>query len=301
MLYNPQLETFICVAEAGSFSKAAEKLFISPPAVIKQINLLENNLNLKLFERTHRGLTITDGGKSLYRDAKYLISYSKDSLERARRAMNERDEEIRVGISPMTPPEIFVKLWPRIQKAYPAMKLKLVTFENTPENAREILANMGQNIDVVVGIFDEAMVKYRDCAGTEISREPFCVCVPLSHPLAQKEILRPSDLFGERLMVLRKDYSSSMDAIRKDLSEHYPEIRIVDFDFYNVETFNRCENNQELLLGFQSWASVHPLLKIIPVDWTHAMPYGILHAKSPSPKVRKLIRAIEKLRVVGSR
>ena len=296
MLYNPQLETFICVAEAGSFSKAAEKLFISPPAVIKQINLLENSLDLKLFERTHRGLTITDGGKSLYRDAKYLISYSKDSLARAQKAMNETDEEIRVGISPMTPPEIFVKLWPRIQESYPAMKLKLVTFENTPENAREILANMGQNIDVVAGIFDEAMLTYRDCAGTEISREPFCVCVPLSHPLASKEILRLSDLFGERLMVLRKDYSSSIDAIRKDLSENHPKIQIVDFDFYNVEAFNRCENNNELLLGFQSWASVHPLLKIIPVDWPYTMPYGILHAKSPAPKVRKLIRAIEKLR-----
>ena len=43
-MYNPQLETFLCVAECGSFNKAAEKLFISPPAVIKQINLLEVNL-----------------------------------------------------------------------------------------------------------------------------------------------------------------------------------------------------------------------------------------------------------------
>ncbi len=296
MLYNPQLETFICVAEAGSFSKAAEKLFISAPAVIKQINLLENSLQLKLFERTHRGLTITNGGKSLYRDAKYLIQYSKDSLARAQSAMHEGDDAIRVGVSPMTPPEIFVRIWPKIQKSYPSMKLKLVPFENTPENAREILANMGQNIDVVAGIFDAPMLRYRDCDGTEISEEPFCVCVPLSHPLAQKEILTLSDLAGERLMVLRKDYSSSMDAIRKDLSEHYPEIQIVDFDFYNVEAFNRCEHNNELLLGFKSWESVHPLLKIIPVEWKHTMPYGILHAKSPSPKVRKLIRAIRKLR-----
>ena len=37
MMYNPQLDTFICVVEAGSFSKAADKLYISPPAVIKQI------------------------------------------------------------------------------------------------------------------------------------------------------------------------------------------------------------------------------------------------------------------------
>ena len=50
-MYNPQLETFLCVAECGSFNKAAEKLFISPPAVIKQINLLEENLDLQLFVR----------------------------------------------------------------------------------------------------------------------------------------------------------------------------------------------------------------------------------------------------------
>ena len=56
-MYNPQLETFLCVAECGSFNKAAEKLFISPPAVIKQINLLEENLDLQLFVRTHRGFS----------------------------------------------------------------------------------------------------------------------------------------------------------------------------------------------------------------------------------------------------
>ena len=60
MMYNPQLDTFICVVEAGSFSKAAEELYISAPAVIKQINSLENSLNLQLFERTHRGLIITE-------------------------------------------------------------------------------------------------------------------------------------------------------------------------------------------------------------------------------------------------
>ena len=48
-MYNPQLETFLTVAEAGSFNKAAEKLYISPPAVIKQINLLERDLDLRLF------------------------------------------------------------------------------------------------------------------------------------------------------------------------------------------------------------------------------------------------------------
>ena len=73
MMYNPQLDTFICVVEAGSFSKAADKLYISPPAVIKQINSLENNLGVQLFARTHRGLVVTAEGESLYQDAKYHL------------------------------------------------------------------------------------------------------------------------------------------------------------------------------------------------------------------------------------
>ncbi len=49
-MYNLQLDTFLKVADAGSFNKAAEELFISPPAVIKQINLLEASLSLRLFD-----------------------------------------------------------------------------------------------------------------------------------------------------------------------------------------------------------------------------------------------------------
>ncbi len=67
-MYNPQLDTFLHVADAGSFNKAAEESYITPTAVIKQINLLEASLGVKLFERTHRGLILTKAGKSLYQE-----------------------------------------------------------------------------------------------------------------------------------------------------------------------------------------------------------------------------------------
>lgn len=54
-MYNPQLDTFLRVEDTGSFNKAAEESYITPTAVIKQINLLEAELDVKLFERTHRG------------------------------------------------------------------------------------------------------------------------------------------------------------------------------------------------------------------------------------------------------
>lgn len=74
-MYNHKLDTFIRVADGGSFNKAAEKLFITSTAVIKQINQLEESLDVTLFERGHRGLKLTPSGESLYKDAKYIIRY----------------------------------------------------------------------------------------------------------------------------------------------------------------------------------------------------------------------------------
>ena len=75
MLFNSQLETFVVVADEGSFSKAAEKLFISTTAVIKQINTLEEDTNIQLFQRSFKGVSLTEAGKSFYSDAKYIIKY----------------------------------------------------------------------------------------------------------------------------------------------------------------------------------------------------------------------------------
>lgn len=160
-MYNPQLETFIRVADAGSFNKAAEEAYITPTAVIKQINLLESSLDVKLFERTHRGLTLTNAGKSLYQDTKYIIQYCRDSVTRAKNAMQKDEKVIRIGSSPMTPAQLLMGLWTRIQVHCPDMKFQIIPFENTPENAREILGNLGKHIDVVGGIFDDTMLGLR--------------------------------------------------------------------------------------------------------------------------------------------
>lgn len=217
-MYNPQLETFLCVAECGSFNKAAEKLFISPPAVIKQINLLEENLNLQLFVRTHRGLQLTEAGKSLAQDAKYIIQYCKDSVTRAKNVMKKSEDIIRIGTSSMTPAQVLVDLWPKLQKECPGVKFQLVPFDNTPENAREILANLGQNIDVIAGIFDETMLNLRRCAGLEISREPICAAVSIHHRLAGKDRLTVQDLYGEKFMMMRREYATLNNGIKMPMA-----------------------------------------------------------------------------------
>ena len=292
-MYKPQLDTFLHVADAGSFNKAAEESYITPTAVIKQINLLEASLGVKLFERTHRGLILTKAGKSLYQDTKYVIQYCRDSVTRAKNAMQEDTKVIRIGSSPMTPAQLLMQLWPKIQTHCPDMKFQIIPFENTPENAREILGNLGKNIDVVGGIFDETMLELRRCAGLELSREPFCCAVSIHHRLAEKDRLKPEDLYGENLMLMRRDWSHYVDRLRDDIWQNHSRIHIVDFDFYSMEAFNRCENSNDVLLAIPGWASVHPLLKVIPVDWEHSIPFGLLHAPQPSGIVKQFLEAVK--------
>lgn len=288
----PQMETFLIVADAGSFNKAAEELFISPPAVIKQINQLEAKLEVPLFVRTHRGLQLTQAGKSLYRDAKYITGYYKESIERARAAMQNEENVIRIGTSPMTPAQSMVDLWPKFQEHCPEIKFQVVPFENTPENAREILKNLGKNIDVVAGIFDESMLKLRQCAGTELCRVPLCCAVSVNHRLAKKKRLTIQDLYGENLLLMHRGWSHYIDLLRDDLWENHHRIHIMDFDFYNLDIFNQCENGNDVLIAIENWKPVHPLLKILPVDWSYTIPFGILHAPEPSKTVRRFLNAV---------
>ena len=295
-MYNPQLETFIKVADAGSFNKAAEQSFITPTAVIKQINLLEAGLGVALFDRTHRGLTLTKAGKSLYRDSKYIIQYCRDSVVRAKNAMQQDEQIIRIGTSPMTPAQVLLALWPKIHEHYPNMKFQLVSFENTPENAKEILANLGQNIDIVAGIFDETLLDLRKCKGFELMRNPICCAVSINHPLAEKDRLKVTDLYGENLMLIHRGWSHYVDKLRDDLWMNHPQIKIIDFDFYNVSVFNQCENSNDILMAIDSWQSVHPLLKIIPVEWDYSIPYGLLHSPEPTKTVQDFLSIIQTIK-----
>lgn len=293
-MHNLQLETFIVVADLGSFNKAAEALYITPPAVTKQINLLENDLGLQLFIRTHRGLTLTEAGKSLYKDAKYIIQYCKDSVERAKKAMKEKDNVIRVGTSPMTPAAPVVEAWSKVRGNYPDIRLQMIPFMNSQENAREILKNLGTNIDIVGGIFDETMLELRQCQGMELSRQRICCAVSVNHRLAEKEILTVQDLYGERFLMMHRGWSRYVDELREDIWKNHPQIQVVDFDLYSMEIFNQCENSNGILMAVENWKEAHPLLKIIPVEWKYTIPYGILYSTEPSELVKRFLKAIKK-------
>ena len=103
---NDLLRAFIAVIDAGSFSKAAEQLYISSTALMKQMNTLEAQVGVQLLIRTNHGILATDAGVSFYHDTKIILQYSEKAIARARQAASTNPSMIRVGTSLLNPSNI---------------------------------------------------------------------------------------------------------------------------------------------------------------------------------------------------
>lgn len=291
-MYNPQLDTFIKVAEAGSFSKAAQALYITPTAVIKQMNLLESHVGVVLFHRSHVGLTLTDAGRSLLEDARRMVALSQDAIARAHRADRSEKRIVRVGVSLMTPSTRLTELWPQVKERCPGMSMQVVTFENTPEAPRS-LAYLGADIDVVFGVYDErSLVEWR-CEALHLADEPLRLAVSLDSPLARLDRVAIDDLAGTRLMMIRRGWNDVMDGLRERLRAQCPDIEIEDFDQYRPDTFNRCATTGAALISLDLWKEAQPMLRTISADFDAALSYGILHSPQPSEHVSEFLRAVQ--------
>lgn len=86
-------------------------------------------------------------------------------------------------------------------------------------------------------------------------------------------------------MLMRREWSRYVDLLRDDLWKNHPQIHIVDFDFYDVEAFNQCENNNCVLMA----------IEILPVEWSYGIPIGLLHSPKPSLTVKQFLNAVEKV------
>lgn len=293
-MFNPHLSTFVRAVDCGSFTKAADQLFISPTAVMKQVNLLEAHLKLKLIQRTSRGIRLTPAGEVIYKDAKFLFEYSKRSVESARQAMETDGRTFRVGTSLLNPAKPFMDLWYRVNRQFPDYKLHLVPFEDDHTGILAEIAGLGEKFDFLMAICDSKL--WLD----QCHMLPLCRCkkmcaVSREHRLAGKKQLALSDLYGETLMMVKQGDSRTNDRIRADLTRDHPAIQIEDTpQFYDISVFNRCAETGNVLLILDCWQDVHPALVSIPVDWEYSSPYGLLYALAPSEGVSRFVEAVRK-------
>lgn len=119
------LAVFMSVAESGSFSDAARRLSVSPAAISQSIARLEQDLGIRLFNRTTRNLTLTDDGKSLYEQCKTPIAQLSSAITGAREQNDEPSGTLRVSIPFAFGQNYVLPLMREFSALYPKIKLFL--------------------------------------------------------------------------------------------------------------------------------------------------------------------------------
>lgn len=294
-MFNSQLTAFVCAADSGSFSKAAETLYISSTAVMKQINALEKHLELTLLERSSRGISLTPAGNVIYKYAKRMFEESETAIREAHLAASEAETTFCVGTSILNPCKPFMDLWYQINGQFPGYKLHIVPFEDDHKGILGEIAALGTKFDFLIGACNSRQWLER-CNFLQLGTYRHCVAVPRGHRLAQKPLLTIADLYGETLMMVRQGDSSTVDQVRAEVEKH-PQIQIEDTpQFYDMEVFNRCVRTRHVMMTLDCWTEVHPELVTIPVDWPFTIPYGILYQLHPSEDILQFLELVKNTR-----
>ncbi|MBK9158785.1 MAG: LysR family transcriptional regulator [Propionibacteriaceae bacterium] len=291
-VHDPKLDTFIRVAELGSFAKAAQAGFVSSVSVMKQVNALERHVGVRLVVRSNHGVTPTPAGAVLLEDARRMVVLSAEAVAAARRAADTGKQVIRVGTSLLRPCRELIDLWTRLNGGALPFRLEVVAFDDQGNRLMSTLTALGSQLDCFLGPTGAHV--YREQLGVLPLRDLPCeLAVPRRHRLAGRARLDWADLRGETLMMVPRGVAPQLDALRDGIASSHPDVTVVDSDaFYDMATFNEAERRGTLLVSLGMWADVHPGLVTVPVAWDAVLPFGILHAAQPSPHLAAFLAAI---------
>ena len=292
-MYNQQIKTFIQVADRGSLSKAAEDLYVTPASVMKQMNALENRLELTLLKRTNQGIELTEAGRYIYDFAKKMIAESEDAVLKAKSIQQREIKTIRVGSSFLNPSNVLTDLWNKISDFSTEYRIKIVPYNDDHEQILSVVASLGKTMDFMVGVFgSQQMLSISEFY--ELGRCHLCIAVPRNHQLASKDKLSLNDLHGEHLIVVKSGDALYLDDLREMLKMSHPQIIFEDAHyFYDIETFNTCEATGSLLLTLDAWSDIHPSLVTLPVEWNFTVPYGLLYSPNISNEATDFLNIIK--------
>ncbi len=285
-MYNTQLQTFIQVADSGSFTKASQRLFLSTVSVMKQVDALESHTGVKLLKRSNRGVQLTEAGQYVYQAAKEIISISDRTILKAQEISGAKKHIIRIGSSPLRPCKIMIKKWAEIDSADLPFQIQIVSFSDDKVDQNDALKLLGKDFDCFVGVWDQPLWN-RNYSMVPLATRPYYLSMPRTHRLAQKERLCWADIETECIMLLRRGLSSLVDALRDEIETLHPHIRVIDVPrYYSMDMFNQCIQRNCLMGSLDIWADLHPSIATPPMDWKYSFEYSIIYEKEPSLAVQ---------------
>lgn len=189
------LRSFLLLAEEMHFGRAAKRLFLTQPALSAQIARLESDIGVRLFERSHRRIELTDSGRALLDPAREAIRLADDGVQLAIQASTADAGVIDVAYAPAAAYDVLPWLLRDWTRDYPSITLQLR--EMTTGQQVPALVGRDLQVGIVQSQFDHPRLSRR-----VIRRDPAIVALPESHPLAARDRIGVSELANERLMVL---------------------------------------------------------------------------------------------------
>ncbi len=296
-MYNPLLDCLIYVAETGTFTKAGEIMSISATAVMKQINALEKHLDLKLFNRSNQGVSLTPAGREVYSFAVKIKKSSSDFLEDLRHRTDPDSAVLRIGFSMLRPCEPFLNLWYRIRHQFPAYSLSLVSFSDDLTGWMCGASGAENDFDIAVTVCDKDRVP-ENMSFLPIGRYGICCAMSRSRDMdAGSRGLPPARLSAEHLrgrtvLMPKRGLYAELDGLRDRLCSE-ADISIEDTeDLYSHEALAICRNTDKLLISPDCWHGADPSLILFPVEPPRGLTFGLMYREDPVEPVKRVIAAV---------
>jgi DNA-binding transcriptional LysR family regulator len=188
------LRYFVAVASELHFARAAQRLFISQPALSQQIRSLEAELGLKLLERNSRGVHLTPEGEAFLREAKIVVRDADHAAEVARALAEGATGHLRLSHLRTMPRGLPERVVSEYRRRYPGVEIILES-GSTEQNIERVRGGQLDLAFVLAPVENAAELGYE-----EIATEPIVVAIPSTHPLSRRRRVRREDLAGVPLV-----------------------------------------------------------------------------------------------------
>ena len=184
------LRYFVAVAEELHFGRAAERLFIAQPPLSQQIQQLERELGVSLFQRTSRRVQLTPAGEAFLPEARQVLAGLETAANAARRAARGDTGWLGIGFAASATYDLLPAVLHDFREQFPDVDLSL-----TELNAAEQLAALRER-SIHAGFVRPPVVD-TEVVVNAVLREPFLVALPETHPLAKRAELALAELAAE--------------------------------------------------------------------------------------------------------
>ena len=201
-----QLRYFLAVAEAGNFTRAAERSHLSQPSLSQQVINLERELGHKLFHRLGRRAVLTEAGQVFLGRARTIVLEVEDA-SKALKDSPTLERRIKVGTVQTLAPYLLPRLLERCRESYPTLSV------NTHEDFRPDLVRGVVDGDLDLAIVPQP-VKDPRISVELLFTEPLLLVVGRNHPLAAKPTITAPDLAEESFVLLGHSSTLAMEIER---------------------------------------------------------------------------------------